>query len=161
MKLIKNGQIIIGPWYNMPDEFLLSGESLIKNLRLGLKKSREEYGVEPAKNAYICDIFGHVCQTPQIFAGMGLYHTVLGRGVNEHTAPPNFRWQSPDGSEVIAYRLRDHSGYLDFTDFANGVPEDISDEEFDMRVKEYFDGLIEISGDVPVVVSFDTGDHSG
>ena len=62
MKLIKNGQIIIGPWYNMPDEFLLSGESLIKNLRLGLKKSREEYGVEPAKNAYICDIFGHVCR---------------------------------------------------------------------------------------------------
>lgn len=161
MRLIKNGQIIIGPWYNMPDEFLLSGESIIKNLRLGMKKAREEYGAEPAKNAYICDIFGHACQTPQIFAGMGLYHTILGRGVNEHTAPPNFRWQSPDGSEVTAYRLRDRSGYLDFTDFANRIPEDVSDEEFDIMVKEYFDGLIEMSGEVPVVVSFDAGDHSG
>ena len=30
-KLIKDGRIIIGPWYVMPDEFLVSGESLVKN----------------------------------------------------------------------------------------------------------------------------------
>ena len=91
----------------------------------------------------INDIFGHACQTPQIFSGMGLKHTVLGRGVNEHTAPPNFRWQSPDGSEVIAYRLRDYSGYLDFTEFAVTVPAEASDAELDRLVKEYFDELIE------------------
>jgi alpha-mannosidase len=28
-KLIKDERIIIGPWYVMPDEFLISGESLI------------------------------------------------------------------------------------------------------------------------------------
>ena len=28
-KLIKDGKIIIGPWYCMPDEMLISGESLI------------------------------------------------------------------------------------------------------------------------------------
>lgn len=61
--LIKKGKILIGPWYNMPDEFLVSGESIIKNLRLGMKISRE-WGVEPSSNAYICDIFGHSSQTP-------------------------------------------------------------------------------------------------
>ena len=57
--LIKSGRIVIGPWYNMPDEFLVSGESLIKNLRRGMHISRNEWGVEPSSNAYICDIFGH------------------------------------------------------------------------------------------------------
>ena len=34
-KLIESGKIKIGPWYNMPDEFLVSGESLIRNLMCG------------------------------------------------------------------------------------------------------------------------------
>ena len=98
-KLIQDGRIVVGPWYCMPDEYLCSGESIIKNLRRGIKISRS-FGVEPAKNAYICDIFGHAAQTPQIFAGMDLHHTVLGRGTNEHTTPRFFRWTAPDGTDV-------------------------------------------------------------
>ena len=36
-KLIQEGRILIGPWYVMPDEFLISGESLVKNLQMGHK----------------------------------------------------------------------------------------------------------------------------
>ena len=33
-RLIKQGRLIPGPWYVMPDEFLVSGEALIRNLQL-------------------------------------------------------------------------------------------------------------------------------
>jgi alpha-mannosidase/mannosylglycerate hydrolase len=41
---IKDGRIIIGPWFVMPDELLLSGESLVRNLMLGHRICRQ-YGV--------------------------------------------------------------------------------------------------------------------
>jgi alpha-mannosidase len=36
-KLIRDGRLLIGPWYVLPDEFLVSGESIIRNLQKGLK----------------------------------------------------------------------------------------------------------------------------
>lgn len=36
-KLIEDGRLIIGPWYVMPDGFLVSGESLVRNLLRGMK----------------------------------------------------------------------------------------------------------------------------
>jgi mannosylglycerate hydrolase len=65
-KLIREGRILIGPWYVMPDEFLLSGESLVRNLMMGHRIS-EEWGVDAWKFGYVCDIFGHIAQMPQIF----------------------------------------------------------------------------------------------
>lgn len=32
-RLIQEGRLLIGPWYVMPDEFLVSGESLVRNLQ--------------------------------------------------------------------------------------------------------------------------------
>ena len=58
---IREGKILIGPWYVMPDEFLVSGESLIRNLMIGHKIS-SSYGVEPWKFGYVCDCFGHTAQ---------------------------------------------------------------------------------------------------
>ncbi|HYD47243.1 MAG TPA: hypothetical protein VEB21_02785, partial [Terriglobales bacterium] len=34
-RLIATGRIAVGPWYVLPDEFLVSGESLIRNLQIG------------------------------------------------------------------------------------------------------------------------------
>src|SRR6202023_4424795 len=36
-KYIQSGHIQIGPWYLQPDEFLVSGEALIRNLQMGLQ----------------------------------------------------------------------------------------------------------------------------
>lgn len=157
-KLIRDGKIMIGPWYCMPDEFLLSGESLIKNLQRGHRIAREQYGVEPAKNGYICDIFGHIAQMPQIFAGMNLKHTVLGRGTNRHTNSSFFRWQALDGTEITAIRLPDESGYGDFFGFACGNPTSLPEKELDARIKNFFDVIIGNSN-IPVAVSFDAQDH--
>ena len=44
-KLIKEGRIKIGPWYVMPDELLVSGESIIENFLVG-HKTAEKYGTK-------------------------------------------------------------------------------------------------------------------
>ena len=157
--LIKKGKIVIGPWYDMPDEYLVSGESLIKNLRRGMRIAREEWGVEPSSNAYICDIFGHSSQTPQIFAGMNLHHTILGRGLNDGLDPANFRWQALDGSEVIAFHLRDGGGYGDFNPFRGKYPADTTpQEELDAAMKEYIDKEFAREGTDAILI-MDAVDH--
>ena len=70
-KQIFDGRIVIGPWYVMPDEFLISGEALIKNLQFG-HEICADYGVQPMKNGYVIDIFGHNSQFPQILRGLGI-----------------------------------------------------------------------------------------
>lgn len=109
-KLIRAGRILVGPWYVMPDERILDGESLIRNIMRGYKDSRE-WGVEPMRYGYICDIFGHIAQMPQIFAGTGIGYALLGRGTNERTHPAHFIWRAPDGSEVITFKEQDRDGY--------------------------------------------------
>lgn len=108
--LIREGRILIGPWYTMPDLFCVGDEALIRNLLLGRRISRE-WGVEPMPVGFICDMFGHPSQMPQIFAGFGYGDCVLGRGTNEHSTPMFFHWQSPDGSRVFTFKLQDMHGY--------------------------------------------------
>lgn len=94
-KYIGQGRLRVGPWYCMPDEFLVSGESLIRNLQAGCAAARQ-FGGEPVRNGYLCDCFGHTAQMPQILAGFGIRQAVVGRGTNEHTTPAFFRWRAPD-----------------------------------------------------------------
>ena len=38
-KYVKEGRILIGPWYTQPDLALVSGESLLRNLIIGSNNS--------------------------------------------------------------------------------------------------------------------------
>lgn len=156
-RLIEKGKLVIGPWYDMPDEFLVSGESLIKNLQKGKAVAKELFDAEVSKCGYVCDIFGHASQTPQIFAGMNIHHAVLGRGTNRHDLPSHFRWKSPDGTECVVCRLDDGAGYGDFVGFANGHPTDMPQEELDREIKAFFDPII-ANAKIPVAVTFDATD---
>ena len=159
-KLIKAGKIVIGPWYCMPDEVNVSGESLIRNLQIG-KEICHKWGVEPSADGYICDIFGHIAQMPQIFAGMNIHHTVLGRGTNEHKQPMHFRWQSPDGTDVTVYKLSDANGYGDFPCHFGGEG-DTRDAQIDSiaaRIKGYADERTGMAN-IPVVLLLDAIDHN-
>lgn len=111
-KLIRDGRLRIGPWYVMPDEFLVSGESLVRNLRMGHRISRK-YGVEPMKNGYVTDIFGHNSQLPQILNGFDIHSATLYRGIGDYEKDA-FRWVSPDGSEVVAAKLEAERSYSNF-----------------------------------------------
>lgn len=109
--LLREGRIAVGPWYTMPDEYLVSGESLIRNLLMGHRKAKE-YGADHAmKYGYICDIFGHIAQLPQILAGFDIHGALIQRAVNMDTTPPHFIWQSPDGTQCFVNRTPEDFGY--------------------------------------------------
>ena len=98
---IESGRILIGPWYVMPDEFLVSGESLVRNLLRGDRLSRQ-FGT-PMPVGYLPDLFGHVGQMPQIWRQVGLDNTILWRGFGGRGA--EYWWEAPDGSRVLMMHL--------------------------------------------------------
>jgi len=108
---IQKGRLLIGPWYVLPDEFLVSPEALIRNLMLGQRVSRR-FG-EPMSVGYIPDSFGHISQLPRILAGFGIHDAAIWRGVPD--LPTEFLWQSPDGTVVLTLYLRDGYGNLAWT----------------------------------------------
>src|SRR5687767_5911322 len=38
-RLAASGRLAVGPWYTLPDEFLVSGETHIRNLQMGLERA--------------------------------------------------------------------------------------------------------------------------
>ncbi len=109
---IKQGRILIGPWYILPDEFLVSPEATIRNLLLG-KSICADYGYR-MMIGYLPDPFGHISQMPQILNGFGIDKACLWRGVPENM-PTLLEWQSPDGSKVLLAHL--YFGYGDIADW--------------------------------------------
>ena len=97
------GRISIGPWYILMDEFLVSGETIIRDLQAGLSRAADFGGAMPV--GYLPDMFGHVAQMPQILAQAGLEHAVVWRGVPSAVDGTAFVWAAPDGSAVRAEYL--------------------------------------------------------
>jgi mannosylglycerate hydrolase len=97
------GKLSAGPWYILADQMLVSGESLIRNLKLGLKTT-SKFG-PPAMIGYCPDTFGHSQDLPRILAGFGINNAIVWRGVGKVESNPVFWWQSPDGSRVLTYHL--------------------------------------------------------
>ena len=52
------GRISVGPWYVLMDEFLVSGETMVRNLQLGLDRAASLGGAMEV--GYLPDMFGHV-----------------------------------------------------------------------------------------------------
>ncbi len=101
--LVRDGHFVVGPWYVLPDEFLVSGESLIRNIELGRKVARE-LGAEPSNAGFLCDMFGHNSQMPQIFAGFGMPMAFIWRG-NNLSSSRIVIWRGADGTEMPSYRF--------------------------------------------------------
>ena len=101
--LVEAGQLAIGPWQILVDEFLVSGESMVRNLELGLRRAEELGGA--MRIGYLPDMFGHVAQMPQLLRRAGLDRAVVWRGTPSAIDRHAFRWSAPDGSEVRAEYL--------------------------------------------------------
>jgi len=92
------GRLSCGPWVTLVDEFLVSGESIFRNLEDGMRRARELGAVMPV--AYLPDQFGHVGQMPQIVRSMGLNKAVVWRGVPSVVSGSGFVWRAPDDSSI-------------------------------------------------------------
>jgi alpha-mannosidase len=102
-KLAASGRLSMGPWYVLMDEFCVSGETIVRDLQLGLERAAAFGG---AMNVgYLPDMFGHVAQMPQILRLAGFEHAVVWRGVPSTVDRTGFWWSAPDGSTVRAEYL--------------------------------------------------------
>jgi alpha-mannosidase len=106
--LLSAGRLEVGPSYVLPDEILVGGESLIRNLLLGRRVSRR-FGVEPSGAGYLPDSFGHPAQLPQILAGFGIRTLLFSRGMGDEIDDVGvvFRWQAGP-AEVVACQMLPH-----------------------------------------------------
>ena len=106
-RLVRAGRLSVGPWFTQMDEFLTSGESMIRNLERGTRRAAELTG-EPVgglRAGYLPDQFGHIGQMPQILANGGFERAVVWRGVPNEIDRTAFTWEAPDGSRVLAEYL--------------------------------------------------------
>lgn len=98
ISLVRAGRLAVGPWQILLDEFLCSGENVVRNLERGLRRSADLGGAMPV--GYLPDMFGHIAQMPQILAGAGLAHACVWRGVPDRIRTHAFAWVAPDGTAV-------------------------------------------------------------
>lgn len=130
-KYIQQGRILMGDWFLMPDEFLLSGESLVRNLLLGSMMC-EDFGGEPMIVGDVIDVFGHISQLPQIFKGFGMEGALLHRGTSGEDENSEMVWEGPDGSEILIIKVYPHLGYGDILALS-----EVKKEELASYVKDY------------------------
>jgi mannosylglycerate hydrolase len=104
--VVADGRLGVGPWVVPMDEFVVSPETIVRNLAAGLRR-RVELGATGPAVGYGPDIFGHVAQLPQLLRLAGIEQAVVWRGVPQAVgdATTAFRWQAPDGSVVRAEYL--------------------------------------------------------
>jgi alpha-mannosidase len=114
--LASAGRLSMGPWYILMDEFLVSGETIVRNLQLGWLRGAAFGGAMEV--GYLPDMFGHIAQMPQILHLAGFEHAVVWRGVPSVVDSTGFIWEAPDGSSVRAEYLP--------TGYGNGasIPDD-------------------------------------
>ncbi|MEN2665951.1 hypothetical protein [Listeria aquatica] len=107
--LVRARKLFIGPWYTQTDELVISGESIVRNLQIGMARAKQLGGA--MKMGYLPDSFGQGKDMPKIYRGMGISDTVFWRGVpNEKVQSRDFIWMSEDGSEVVAANIK--NGYF-------------------------------------------------
>jgi mannosylglycerate hydrolase len=113
-ELIEKKRLIIGPWYVLPDLFLVSPESIIRNLQVGNQMASEFGSILDV--GYVPDPFGHIAQLPQILNEFEISTFIFMRGMPKEVSKNEtllFNWIAPNGSKVLAYNTKD--GYLNST----------------------------------------------
>jgi alpha-mannosidase len=108
---IKEGrwEVVGGMWVE-PDLNLPSGESQVRQLLVGQRFFKKEYGVT-ARIGWNPDSFGYNWQLPQIYKRSGLDYFVTQKMHWNDTNQLPFRlfwWESPDGSKVLTYFPTDY-----------------------------------------------------
>ena len=94
------GRITVGPWYILMDEFLVSGETIVRNLQAGIRRGSDFGGVMEV--GYLPDMFGHVAQMPQILS--------LGRVRPRRGLAGRALGRRPDGLPVVRPRRLERAG---------------------------------------------------
>ena len=146
---VATGRLAIGPWQILMDEFLVSGENMVRNLERGWRRA-EELG-RPMAAGYLPDMFGHVAQMPQMLRRAGIGRAAVWRGVPSAIGSHAFRWNAPDGSTVDAeYLVGGYGNGASLLAIPDRLPAKLA--VFDEAMRPYF-------GDDPLLAMYGT-DHA-
>ncbi len=110
---------IMGGWYLQPDCLMGSGESYIRQIRVGMEYFREKFGEEFLPKTAVCfDAFGHSRGLVQIVKKCGqenyLFMRPFGEYIDLQLELPQeyFTWVGYDGSEIKGLRGTAYSSEL-------------------------------------------------
>ncbi|HEY1210881.1 MAG TPA: glycoside hydrolase family 38 C-terminal domain-containing protein [Terracidiphilus sp.] len=109
---IKEGrwEIVGGMWVE-PDLNMPDGESLVRQLLVGKRWFKQQYGVD-TRIGWNPDSFGYTWQLPQIYKKSGIDYFVTQKMAWCDTNQLPFKffwWESPDGSKVLTYFPHDYA----------------------------------------------------
>ncbi len=100
-KHVKSGRLIVGPWYSLPEGYIVNGESLVRNLVVGHRAAAELGKV--SKVGYTPFGYGQPSQMPQIYNGFNIDTIIFYRGIN--TPKSEYILEGPDGSRLLGMRF--------------------------------------------------------
>lgn len=100
-KHVRAGRLVVGPWYSLPEEYIVNGESLVRNLVVGHRDAKALGKV--SKVGYTPFSYGQTSQMPQIYQGFDIDTIIFYRGIN--TPKSEFLMEGPDGSQVVGMRF--------------------------------------------------------
>lgn len=106
---VKSRRLLVGPWYTLPEEHLVNGESLVRNLLIGHRISKSFGNV--MKIGYSPFSYGQAAQMPQIYQGFGIDTILYYHGITPDEAPAEFIFEGPDGSQLFGSRMGSFARY--------------------------------------------------
>ncbi len=111
LNCIREGKIAVGPWYLLPDEWLVNQESLIRNLEFSFDLAKE-YDLNLMPIAYLPDQFGHSRAIPQLITDLTNFKAaVVWRGVGLEVVTVPFSWKSDLNSSSSLFSIYMPYGY--------------------------------------------------
>lgn len=104
-KFVSEGRLSIGPWYTQTDDFLVSGEAILRNLAIGIYETEKIGKYMPI--GYLPDTFGFNAQMPTILRNSGIDNIIFWRGINfeKHVKSPYFIWKGLGNEHIYAINL--------------------------------------------------------
>ena len=106
---VQEKRLFIGPWYTLPEEHLVNGESLVRNLLIGHRVAEKYGGV--MKVGYSPFSYGQASQMPQIYHGFGIDTILFYHGISPDESRSEFIFEGPDGSQLFASRMGSNARY--------------------------------------------------
>ncbi len=131
---IREGKIAVGPWYLLPDEWLVNQESLIRNLEFSFDLAKE-YNLNLMPIAYLPDQFGHTRAIPQLITDLTNFKAaVIWRGVGLEVVTVPFSWKSNLNSSSSLFSVYMPYGYGN----AATLPDELNElkDAVSTRIKE-------------------------
>ncbi|MCX7018641.1 MAG: glycosyl hydrolase-related protein [Candidatus Sumerlaeota bacterium] len=104
-KHIRSGKILAGPWYTLPDMFLVSAEAMVRNLLRGHQVAAS-LGGRAMKVGYTPTSYGQTSQIAQVYSGFGIDSIMFYRGFDAcGIKNSEYILEGADGTRILGIKF--------------------------------------------------------